>query len=89
MSSSFSFNDTVATPGLAPRSYAGSDSHSDWLPGGYVAGDAAGAPTDQWALVAGARFQDVGHYTQPVNGREASLDLSKSIFVTLGLTYSF
>ena len=88
VSSDFSFNQTV-TQGANSAPYVGSGSHSDWLPGGYVAGNISVALSDRWALVGGAQFQDVGRYTQTVNGMEATLDLSKTIFVTLGLTYSF
>lgn len=37
----------------------------------------------------GAPFEDVGRYTQTLHGKQATLDLSKSIFVTIGLSYSF
>jgi hypothetical protein len=74
---------------VGSASNAGSGSHSGWLPGGYVAGNISVALSDSWALVAGAQFEDVGHYTQNLNGKQATLDLSKSIFVTVGLSYSF
>jgi hypothetical protein len=47
------------------------------------------ALSDSWALAAGAQFEDVGQYTQNLNGKQATLDLSKSIFVTFGVSYSF
>lgn len=88
VSSDFSFNQTV-TQGGASASYTGSGSHSEWLAGGYVAANLSLALSERWALVAGAQFQDVGHYNQTVNGKEATLDLSKTIFATIGLSYSF
>ena len=88
VSSDFSFNQTVTQGGVSAVS-AGSGSHSAWRAGGYVAGTLSLALSERWALVAGAQFQDVGHYTQTVNGREATLDLSKTIFATIGLSYSF
>jgi hypothetical protein len=45
--------------------------------------------SDKWALVDGVQFEDLGTYTQNLNGKQAVLDLSNSIFVTLGLSYSF
>jgi hypothetical protein len=87
--SDFSFNETVSIPGVGSVSNAGSGSHSGWLPGGYVAGNLSVALSEKWALVAGAQFEDVGQYTQNLNGKLATLDLSKSIFVTIGLSYSF
>jgi hypothetical protein len=89
VSSDFSYNETVSIAGLPPASSSASGSHSDWLPGGYVAGNISVALAEKWALTAGAQFEDVGHYTQTLNNKQASLDLSKAIFVTLGLTYSF
>ena len=60
-----------------------------WLPGGYVAGNISVTLSDKWALVDGVQFEDLGTYTQNLNGKQAVLDLSNSIFVTLGLSYSF
>jgi hypothetical protein len=88
--SDFRYNETVTIPGVAGSvNNAGSGSHSGWLPGGYVAANLSVALSKKWALVAGAQFEDVGRYTQSVNEKQATLDLSKSIFVTLGLAYSF
>jgi hypothetical protein len=89
VNSDFHFNESVTIPGAGTVGNQGSGSKSDWLPGGYVAGNVSYALSDKWALTAGAQFQDVGRYTQVVHGKEATLDLSKAIFVTLGITYSF
>ena len=62
---------------------------NEWLPGAYVAGAFSVALSDSWSFDAGAQFEDVGRYTQTLNGKQATLDLSKSIFVTVGLSYSF
>jgi hypothetical protein len=87
--SEFSYNETVTIPGLKPLPQQASGSATGWLPGGYVAGAFSLALSDAWAFVAGAQFESVGQYTQTLNGKQATLDLSKSIFVTLGLSYSF
>ena len=89
VNSDFSYNETVSIPGVGSVSNAGSGSHSAWLPGGYVAVNISVALSKRWALVAGAQFEDVGRYTQNLNGKEAMLDLSNAIFATLGLSYSF
>jgi len=93
VNSTFQFNQTVTLAGVEaqaqPLPSSGSGSHSAWLPGGYVAGNISVALSEKWALVAGAQFESVGQYTQTVNGKEATLDLSKAIFVTFGLSYSF
>ena len=35
------------------------------------------------------QFQDVGHYTHREGTHEARLDLSQSVFVSIGLSFSF
>jgi len=85
VNSKFGYDDN--TPGY--MSQAGSGWHSDWLPGGYVAGNISVALSDKWAVTAGAQFEDTGRYTQVKDGRKATLDLRQAVFVTLGITYSF
>lgn len=89
VNSDFSFNETVTIPGVGSVEHQGSGAGNGWLPGAYVAGAFSLALSDSWAFVAGAQFEDVGRYTQTLNGKQATLDLSKSIYVTVGLTYSF
>ena len=87
--SDFSFNENVTVPGLGSAANRASGAGNGWLPGGYVAANLSMALSDSWALVAGAQFQDLGRYTQNLNGKQVTLDLSKAIFVTFGLSYSF
>jgi hypothetical protein len=88
VNSDFSFSDIVTTGGISSP-VSGSGSHSEWRPGGYVAGNISVALSEKWSVAAGVQFQDVGRYTQKVDGMEATLDLSKTIFATVGITYSF
>src|ERR1017187_5244730 len=87
--SEFSFNETVTIPGVGSVANHGSGWGNAWLPGAYVAANLSLALSEKWALVAGAQFEDVGQYTQNLNGKQATLDMSKSIFVTFGVSYSF
>jgi hypothetical protein len=89
VNSEFSYNETVTIPDVGSVEHRASGSATGWLPGGYVAGAFSVALSDAWAVVAGAQFESVGQYTQNLNGVQATLDLSRSIFVTLGLSYSF
>ena len=82
--SEFSFQD-VTTGGTL----SGRGSHTDVLWGGYVAGSFSVALNEKWSLNAGAQYQDVGRFSQVVGGKRAELDLSRSIFVTLGFSYTF
>jgi len=89
VNSEFSYDETVTIPGVGSVEHHASGSGSDWLPGAYVAGNFSVALSESWSLFAGAQFEDVGHYTQTLKGQQATLDLSRSIFVTVGVSYSF
>jgi hypothetical protein len=92
VSSEFSYNNrTVTTSGSrsVDLQEQPTGAGNEWLPGAYVAGTFSVALSDAWSIVAGAQFEGVGQYTQTLNGKQATLDLSKSIFVTVGLSYSF
>jgi hypothetical protein len=89
INSDFSFHETVTVAGVGSQTHSGSGSHSDWLPGGYVAATCSVALSQRWALLAGAQFEDVGKYSQFVNGKQAVLDLTRAVFVTVGVSYVF
>jgi hypothetical protein len=89
VSSDFSYNETGSISGGGSSTHQASGSGNGWLAGGYVAAAFSVALSDAWAFVTGAQFEAVGRYTQTLNGKQATLDLSKSIFVTVGLSYSF
>jgi hypothetical protein len=61
----------------------------DVLYGFYAGVDAIYQFNERWSLDVGAQFQNLGTYDHNFGGRTAELDLSKSIFVQLGLSYSF
>lgn len=85
--SDFYFDETVASPGNPTASGGGSD--SGFLVGGYVAGEASYKLSKAWDVFGSAQFQYLGEYTQYESGHAAVLDLSKTVFVSVGLSYSF
>jgi opacity protein-like surface antigen len=87
VNSDFKFNETVAFPGVAP--VAGSGSHDEWLLGWHLAGNLSYQLNEAWGLFGGVQYQDVGKYSHKESGREAVLDLSKTMFVVIGASYSF
>jgi hypothetical protein len=90
VSSDFSFQETTTITGVSGSgNRRGSGSHSDWLAGGYVGLTASFDLGKNWAAFAGAQFQSVGRYTQSLDSKQAVLDLTKSIFVNVGISYSF
>jgi hypothetical protein len=73
--------------GILTRSGAGSDTDILW---GYFIGlNAAYQFNERWGAEAGVQFQDLGIYSHNFGGRTAELDLSQSIFVHAGISYSF
>jgi len=85
--SEYSFGETIAQPNV-PASF-GSGSDHDLMVGGYVAGNISYNVAKDWDVFAGAQFQNVGRYSQTVNGETAVLNLDRSIFVVVGASYSF
>jgi hypothetical protein len=85
-----SWKETLTLPGgggSITRTGAGSD--VDLLWGYYVGLEAAYQINKDWSIEAGAQFQDLGTYSHNFGGRTAELDLSQSIFVHAGISYSF
>ncbi len=87
--STFSFNESTSIAGAGIFSSAGRGSHSDLLVGAFVSGNLAYAITPRTSVFVGAQFQHLGDFKQTVGGRQAQLDLSKSIFVTAGVGFNF
>ena len=67
----------------------GSGSDTSLLWGYYIGLEAAYQINKDWAVEAGVQFQDLGTYSHNFGGRTAELDLSQSIFVHVGISYSF
>jgi hypothetical protein len=91
----FSFREDVniSDPGYGINIHsshrAGSGSQTDFLVGGYAGASLAYALTKEISLVVGAQFQAAGQAVNNEKGKEAILDLGKSISVSIGATYSF
>ncbi|HZQ46018.1 MAG TPA: hypothetical protein VFC07_03320, partial [Verrucomicrobiae bacterium] len=57
--------------------------------GGYVSVDGTYQFNERWGLDVGAQFEDLGKFSPNFQGRIVDLDLSQSIFVEAGISYSF
>jgi len=87
---SASWNETLTVGNNAPDpTTSGSGSGTSVLWGYYVGLDANYHFNERWSAKVGAQFQDLGTYRQNVGSRVAELDLSQSVFVQLGISYSF
>jgi hypothetical protein len=85
-----SWRETLTLPG-GGGSLAASGGGSDIsvLLGYYFSLKAAYQFTERWRVEAGAQYQDLGVYDHNFGGRVAELDLSKSLFVHAGVSFSF
>ncbi len=83
------FREIVTVGGTSATLQSGSGSNSDWLPGWYVGANVAYKPCRSGSIFAGVQFQDVGDQTMRVLDKQVKLDLSQSIFLNVGLSYSF
>lgn len=84
------WRESVILPGgsvYSAGSGSGTDASVMW--GCYAGADAVYRFNERWALDVGIQFQDLGIYKHNFGGREAQLDLSRSLFLQAGLSYSF
>jgi hypothetical protein len=73
----------------ATSSASGSGHDFEVLWGGYVGGNLSWRLTEDWTLIGGALFQNLGTYQHSFDGRKVEVDLANSVFVTVGIGYSF
>lgn len=90
LDASASWKETLTLPGgggiITTR---GSGDDFDVLYGFYAGVDALYQFNESWGLDVGVQYQDLGTYNHNFGGRTAELDLSRSIFVQVGVSYSF
>jgi hypothetical protein len=59
------------------------------LCGGYLSAKVAWQVSERWSVEGGLQYQLLGNYEHNLGGRTVQLDLSRSIFVTVGAGYRF
>jgi hypothetical protein len=78
------------TPAVgSPVTYSGGGSAFDALWGFYVSLEAAWQLNQRWAVDAAVQYQDLGKFNHNFQGRQVELDLSRSLFLELGVSYCF
>ncbi len=85
--SDFNFTESMASPVATSASGGGSD--SDLLVGAYLSGEASYQLARAWEVFGSVQFQYLDKYSQTESGRTAVLDMTKSLFVAVGVNYSF
>jgi len=92
MTADASWKETLTLPGGGPgssTSVSGSGSDVSLLGGFYVGADAQYKFNERWSVDGGVQFQDIGTYNHNFGGRNVEVDLSQSIFIHAGVSYSF
>ncbi len=90
LNTSVAWNETVTFIGggtLPPDVGSGSDNELLW--GFYVAANVNWRLSERWSAVGSFQYQNLGTYEHTFGTRKAELDLSQSLFVTVGLSYNF
>jgi hypothetical protein len=89
LDASDSWKQTVTIPGNPAVISNGGGDDFDLLWGGYVGLDADYQFSEHWGISGGVQFQDLGKYSHSFGGREVDLDLSRSLFFLVGVSYNF
>jgi hypothetical protein len=84
-----SWNETMTIPTIGTTTSSGHGEAFDMLWGGYLGADLNWQINRRWSIEGGAQFQDIGKYNHSFSGRVVELDLSRSLFVEVGVGYSF
>jgi hypothetical protein len=80
---------TLNVPGIGTLTASGQSSDFQILWGYYISLDAVYQFNQRWGIEGGVQFEDLGTYDHTFTGREVQLDLSRSLFVQVGVSYSF
>ena len=84
-----SWNDNVSFTGGGGFNDSGNGSDSSFRVGFYAGLNAFWRLSEHWGAVGGVQYQDLGTYSHSFGTRTVELDLSKSYFISLGISYSW
>lgn len=85
----FKFNETVTVADTGTEYHSGSSSDTEFLVGGYVGANLEYALTEQVGLFVGAQFLSAGQSVNRSKGKQSVLNMSESVVVSIGASYSF
>ena len=89
LNSTASWTQTVSVTGGSSASTVTSHDDFNALWGYYLRANASWQLSKRWSAVGGVQYQYLGIYEHNFGGQVIQLDLSKSVFITVGLSYSF
>jgi hypothetical protein len=84
-----SWTQTLAIPANGTLIANGNGNSLDVLWGWYAGANADYQFNEHWGVAGGVQFQDLGTYNHNFDGRQVSLDLSRSILILVGVSYNF
>jgi hypothetical protein len=87
--SDFLFRESVTLPDLPSRSQEGRDSATELVGGAYAEAGLAFHLTESLRAKAGAQYQYLSDFNQPVGVKEATLDFQHAVYVAVGVDYGF
>jgi hypothetical protein len=87
--SDFRFDEIVAPTSGASVPLRGKVSKDEILPGVYAGATLSYTINEGWSAFAGAQYQYLGNFRQTISDREVTVDLGKSVFITVGIGSSF
>ena len=83
------WQESLNIPGTGTLNASGQGSDFKVLWGYYASLDAAYQINKRWGVEGGVQFEDIGKYSHNFGGQGVELDLSRSLFVQVGVSYSF
>ena len=89
LNASVSWTETVNMGGSGPLTASGGGRDLSVLGGAYAAMNLSWQLSKHWDVEAGGQYQYLGVYRHSFGGSDVELNFTKSIFVTLGISYSF
>jgi hypothetical protein len=89
LDASASWRQSISIPGEGTTLLSGQSERLTVLWGGYVSVNAAWQLSEHWNVEGGVQFQDLGKYSQKLGLRKVELDLSHSVFILVGIGYTF
>ena len=89
LNTSASWTEIVNVSGSGTLTASGGGNDLGFLWGGYVGASLSWQLSNHWDAEAGAQYQYLGVYRHSFDGNGVELSLTKSIFVSLGISYSF
>jgi hypothetical protein len=84
-----SWSETVTIAGASGAPLKGSDDTLKTKVGGYVGASLSWKFAERWSVLAGVQYQCLGTFTHSYGGRQVELDLSKSLFASIGVSFNF